>query len=208
MYHQWIKGGVKKTHSMGSIAMEDIGKVKQLPNGLQAILHCLVFFVKRTAVQDITRFTLVIAAVAGCAFIAKMNISKRLRVKMNVQNVMRKLRLPIKTICIPFTYEYYQIVRKYTNVTFIFAIVGGLFTTIILLVFVKDRKTPVVKSPNYPLSLIQIIFHAMQSFQLLISTLKQTQMVCIFNAVTTGSIIKLVILIHLVKKNLHGFSVY
>ena len=41
----------------------------------------------------------------------------------------------------------------------------------------------------------------MQSFQLLISTLKQTQMVCIFNAVTTGSIIKLVILVHLVKTN-------
>ena len=103
MYHQWIKGGVKKTHSMGSIAMEDIGKVKQLPNGLQAILHCLVFFVKRTAVQEITRFTLVIAAVAGCAFVAKMNISKRQRVKMNVQNVMRKLRLPIKTA--PFAFH-------------------------------------------------------------------------------------------------------
>ena len=41
----------------------------------------------------------------------------------------------------------------------------------------------------------------MQSLQLLISTLKQTQAVCIFNAVTTGSIIKLFILIHLVKTN-------
>ena len=41
----------------------------------------------------------------------------------------------------------------------------------------------------------------MQSLQLLISTLKQAQMVCIFNAVTTGHIIKLVILIHLVKTN-------
>ena len=41
----------------------------------------------------------------------------------------------------------------------------------------------------------------MESLQLLISTLKQTQMVCIVNAVTTGSIVKLVILIHLVKTN-------
>ena len=41
----------------------------------------------------------------------------------------------------------------------------------------------------------------MQSLQLLISTLKQTQMVCIFNGVTTGTIIKLVILIHSVKTN-------
>ena len=41
----------------------------------------------------------------------------------------------------------------------------------------------------------------MQSLQLLISTLKQTQTVCIFNAVTTGSIIKLVILMHLGKTN-------
>ena len=41
----------------------------------------------------------------------------------------------------------------------------------------------------------------MQSLQFLISTLKQTEMVCIFNGVTTGSIIKLIILIHLVKIN-------
>ena len=89
--------------SMGSITIEDMGKVKQLPNGLQAILHCLVVLVKRTAVQDIIRFTLVITDVAGCAFVAKMNISKRKRVNMNVQNVMRKLRLPIKTT--PFAFH-------------------------------------------------------------------------------------------------------
>ena len=43
----------------------------------------------------------------------------------------------------------------------------------------------------------------MQSLQLLISTLKQTHMVCIFNAVTTGNITKLVTFIHLVKTNQH-----
>ena len=108
------------------------------------------------------------------------------------------------TVCIPFTYGYYQIVKKYINIAFIafiFAIIGGLYNTMILFVFVKYRKRPVVKSSNFPLSLIQIIFHAMESLQLLISTLKQTQMVCIVNAVTTGSIVKLVILIHLVKTN-------
>ena len=94
--------------------------------------------------------------------------------------------------------------KKYINIAFIafiFAIIGGLYNTMILFVFVKYRKRPVVKSSNFPLSLIQIIFHAMESLQLLISTLKQTQMVCIVNAVTTGSIVKLVILIHLVKTN-------
>ena len=90
---------------------------------------------------------------------------------------------------------------KYRNVAFIFAIIGFLYANIILLVFVKYRKTPAVKSSTFPLSLIQIIFHAMQSLQLLISTLKQTEMVCIFNGVTTGSIIKLIILVHLVKTN-------
>ena len=106
-----------------------------------------------------------------------------------------------RTICVPFAYDYYQIVVKDTNIAFILAIIGALYTTIILFIFVKYRKTPVVKSSNFPLSLIQIVFHAMQSLQLLISTLKQTQAVCIFNAVTTGSIIKLFILIHLVKTN-------
>ena len=89
---------------------------------------------------------------------------------------------------------------KYSNIAFIFAIIGALYTTI-LFIFVKYRETRVVKSSNFPLSLIQIIFHAMQSLQLQISTLKQTQTVCIFNVVTTGSIIKLVSLIHLGKTN-------
>ena len=106
-----------------------------------------------------------------------------------------------RTTCIPFTYQPYQIEGKYTNIVFIFSIIGGLYAAMFLFVFVKHRETPVVKSSNFPLSLIQIIFHAMQSLQLLISTLKQTQMVCIFNSVTTGSIVKLVMVIHIVKTN-------
>ena len=82
-----------------------------------------------------------------------------------------------------------------------FAVIGSLHSTIILFVFARYRKTPVVKTSNFPLPLTQIIFHAMQSFQVLISTLKQTQIVCAFNAVTTGIIIKLVTAIHFVKTN-------
>ena len=103
-----------------------------------------------------------------------------------------------RTMCIPFTYQYYQIMGNNKNIVFIFAAIGSLYSTFILFVF---AKTPMVKSFNFSLSLIQIIFHAMQSFQLLISTLKQTQIVCIFNSVTTGSIIKLIIVIHFVKIN-------
>ena len=106
-----------------------------------------------------------------------------------------------RTMCIPFTYQYYQIEGKNTNIVFILATIGSLYSTTILFVFAKYRKTPVVKSSNYPLSLIQIIFHAMQSFQFLISILKQIQIVCIFNAVTTGSLIKLIIAIHFIKTN-------
>ena len=106
-----------------------------------------------------------------------------------------------RTMCIPFTYQHYQIEGNNANIVFIFATFGGLYSAMILFVFAKYRKTPVVKSSNFPLSMIQIIFHAMQSLHLLISTLKQTQIVCIFNAVTLGSIIKLIIAIHFVKIN-------
>ena len=104
-------------------------------------------------------------------------------------------------MCIPFAYQYYQIEGNNTNIVFIFATIGSLYSTMILFVFAKYRKTPVVKSSNFPLSMIQIIFHAMQSFQLLISTLTQTQIVCIYNAVTSGSTIKLIIAMHFVKAN-------
>ena len=104
-------------------------------------------------------------------------------------------------MCIPFTYQYYQIEGYCTIIVFILVTIGSLHSAMILFVFVTYRKTHVLKSSNFPLPLIQVIYYAMQSFQLLISTLKWTQIVCIFNAVTTGSIIKLIIAIHFVKTN-------
>ena len=64
---------------MESIAIEN---VKQLSNGLGEILHWASVFVKETAAQDITQFTLVVTDVAACASFAEINISKRHRVKM------------------------------------------------------------------------------------------------------------------------------
>ena len=78
---------------MGNIVIK---KIKQLSNGTKLILTWVSVFFKRAAVQDITRFTLVITDAAGCVSFAKLNISKRQRAKTNAQNVMRKLRLPIK----------------------------------------------------------------------------------------------------------------
>ena len=95
-------------HAMGIIARERV----KLSNGLKAIVHWLVVFVKRTADRGITQFTLVSADVAGCVCFAKTNISEG-------QDECRKCdeKTPLTnkntTVCIPFTYGYYQIVKKY-----------------------------------------------------------------------------------------------
>ena len=203
MFHQWIKGGKKKNALYRKYRDGRYGKSQATVEWFTSnITLSGIFCQKNCSPRDYPIYT----GHRSCCWVCIRCENEHFK-KAEGQDECTKcdektsLTNKNRTICIPFTYEYYQIVGKYTNVTFIFAIVGGLYTTIILLVFVKDQKTPVVKSSNYPLPLIQIIFHAMQSFQLLISTLKQTQMVCIFNAVTTGSIIKLVILIHLVKTN-------
>ena len=93
IYHKSIKDDVVKTVHYG---MYSGRKRKATVKWLTVVLNWVSVIVKRTAVQDITQFTLVIADVAGCASFVKINISKQQKVEMDALNVMRKLRLPMK----------------------------------------------------------------------------------------------------------------
>ena len=203
MYHQWIKGGVVNVELYGKYQDRRYGRSRATAEWLTSNITLTDTFCQRNCSPG---YYPIYTGRSRCYWVCMFCENKYFK-KTEGQSKCTKcdektsLTNKNRTICIPFTYDFYQIVGKYTNVAFIFAITGFLYATITLLVFVKYRKTPVVKSSNFPLSLIQIIFHAMQSLQLLISTLKQTEMVCIFNGVTTGSIIKLIILVHLVKTN-------
>ena len=80
MCHKSIKDSVIKTVRYGKYRDR---KRQATVKWLGEILHWASVFVKETAAQDITRFTLVITDVAACAGFAEINISNRHRVKMN-----------------------------------------------------------------------------------------------------------------------------
>ena len=203
MYYQWIKGGVVKVARYAKYRDRKYRKSQANVKWLTSNITLTGSFCQKNCSPG---HYPIYTGLSRCCWVCMFCENKHFK-KAEGQDECTKcdektsLTNKNRTICIPFTYDYYQLVEKYINIAFIFAQIGGLYTTIILFVFVKYRKTPVVKSSNFPLSLIQIIFHAMQSLQLLISILKQTKMICIFNALTTGIIIKLVILIHLIKTN-------
>ena len=203
MYYQWIKGGVVKVVRYAKYRDRKYRKSQANVKWLTSNITLTGSFCQKNCSPG---HYPIYTGLSRCSWVCMFWENKHFK-KAEGQGECTKcdektsLTNKNRTICIPFTYDYYQLVEKYINIAFIFAQIGGLYTTIILFVFVKYRKTPVVKSFNFPLSLIQIIFHAMQSLQLLISILKQTKMICIFNALTTGIIIKLVILIHLIKTN-------
>ena len=199
MYYQWIKGGVVKVVRYAKYRDRKYRKSQANIKWLTSNITLTGSFCQKNCSPG---HYPIYTGLSRCCWVCMFCENKHFK-KAEGQDECTKcdektsLTNKNRTICIPFTYDYFQLVEKYINIAFIFAMIGGLYTTIILFVFVKYRKTPVVKSSNFPLSLIQIIFHAMQSLQLLISILKQTKMICIFNALTTGIIIKLVILIHL-----------
>ena len=200
MYHKWIKGGVVKTVRY---AKYRDGKRQAAVEWLTSNITLSCSFCQKNCSPG---YYPIYTGHNRCCWVCAFCENKYFKTAEGQDECTKcdektSLTNENRTMCIPYTYQYYQIEGNNTNIVFIFATIGSLYSTVILFVFAKYRKTPVVKSSNFPLSLIQIIFHAMQSLQLLINTLKQTKIVCIFNAVTTGSIIKLIIAIQFVKTN-------
>ena len=200
MYHKSIKDGVVKTASSGKYRdRKPQATVKWLTRNIK-----LGFSFCQTNCHQ--GYYPIYTGHNSCCWVCKFCENKYFKTATGQDKCLKcdektSLSNENRTMCIPFTYQYYQIEGNHTNIAFILATIGSLHSTTILFVFAKYRKTPVVKSSNFPVSLTQVILHAMQSFQLLMSTLKQTQIVCVFNAATTGSIIKLLIAIHFVKTN-------
>ena len=57
-----------------------------------------------------------------------------------------------RTKCLPFDYQYYQVKGKYTSIVTLLATLGFLYSLLFLIIFVRYRNTPVVKSFNVPLT--------------------------------------------------------
>ena len=106
-----------------------------------------------------------------------------------------------RTKCLPFDYQYYQVKGKYSSIVKLLTTLGFLYSLSFLIIFVRYRNTPVVKSSNIPLTFTQIVLHIGQSCQLLLTLMKQNHTVCLLHLFTSGNALKLIIAIWMIKTN-------
>ena len=106
-----------------------------------------------------------------------------------------------RTKCLPFDYQYYQVKGKYSSIVKLLTTLGFLYSLSFLIIFVRYRNTPVVKSSNIPLTFTQIVLHFGQSCQLRLTLMKQSRTVCLLHSVTSGNALKLIIAIWMIKTN-------
>ena len=106
-----------------------------------------------------------------------------------------------RTKCFPFSYQYYQVNGNYKIIAQLLAVVEFLYSSSFLGIFVRYRNTPVVKSSNIPLTFSQMVLHAGQSCQLLLTLMKQNRTVCLLHSVTSRNFLKIIIAIWMVKIN-------
>ena len=90
---------------------------------------------------------------------------------------------------------------NYKIIAQLLAVVEFLYSSSFLGIFVRYRNTPVVKSSNIPLTFSQMVLHAGQSCQLLLTLMKQNRTVCLLHSVTSRNFLKIIIAIWMVKIN-------
>ena len=78
--------------------------------------------------------------------------------------------------CLSFQYQFYTINLTHKMLALILPIFGISYTLFILCVFLCYRKTPVVKSSNFPLSVIQLLLHMVLNIHLIITYFGQVLM--------------------------------
>ena len=106
-----------------------------------------------------------------------------------------------KTKCLPFIYRYFQISKFQQVVAAIFSAMGGVYTTVFLGVFLYYKETPIVKSSNIKLSVIQIMLHFVLNIHLAITSLEQTQYMCLAHSIIGGYLLKSIMSVYIIKTN-------
>ena len=106
-----------------------------------------------------------------------------------------------RTLCLPFQYDYYIISASQNIVAILCAVTGALYISFILATFLYYRKTPIVRSFNFKLSVIQLLLHLSIISHVLITVFEQKFHVCMLHSLAGGYILKLIMSIYIVKTN-------
>ena len=104
-----------------------------------------------------------------------------------------------RTACLPPVYKYYNMNYKQRVIVTTFTLLGVAFAGFFLMVFLRYKNTPLVKSSNYNLSITQLMFHLLLNLILGQKTLPQLKLHCVLYAIVECYLLKFIISIHIVK---------
>ena len=105
------------------------------------------------------------------------------------------------TKCLPIIYKYYRINFLRRIVTNVLSLLGLVYATFFLLVFLYYKNTPIVRSSNFMLSLLQITLHAAFNIHLAITMFEQHQYICYMQSMLGGYLLKIILSIYIIKTN-------
>ena len=106
-----------------------------------------------------------------------------------------------QTDCLPLLYKHYVIPDTHKKIVWGMSVFGIWYISIFFGVFVYYKNTPMVKSSNFHLSVIQLLLHLTLNCQFLVTVFDQTYLLCVVQSVAGGYVLKLIMLIYTVKTN-------
>ena len=106
-----------------------------------------------------------------------------------------------QTKCLKAQYKYF-IISDFQQLTAIaLSSIGIVYTLCFLAVFLFYKDTPIVKSSNLALSVLQLILHLIMSFHLGMAILEQKKWICFTHSISGGYLLRFIMSISIVKTN-------
>ena len=127
----------------------------------------------------------------------KPNEGQHLCTKCRLDSIPNKNR----TQCLPFIYKYLTLNSEQELGVKILSTLGSAYTLFFLVVFVYYKSTPIVKSSNMKLSLVQLTLHLFLNIHMATSILQQVNYTYLTHWVLGSYLLKTIKLIYIIKTN-------
>ena len=139
--------------------------------------------------------------VVGIVYHVTLDISNPLMGKLCFKCQYNTVANTNKTKCLPFTYKHFKITYIQRIVAAALSILGCIYHTFIFAVILYYKNTPIVKSSNFMLSVLQISLHVIFNVHLAIVILEQQQYICYIHSIFGGYLFKIIMSTYIIKTN-------
>ena len=106
-----------------------------------------------------------------------------------------------KTKCLKFQYQYFIISDFQQLFAVALSSIGIVYTLCFLAVFLFYKDTPIVKSSNLTLSVLQLILHLIMNFHFGMTIFEQKKWICFMHSISGGYLLRFIMSIHIIKTN-------